>query len=95
MTNNRPTTNKQLTLPKFRSYEEEAAWFDTHDLAEYWHELEPVELDFQLDKPKEENIVVRLQKPVKDRLEQIARRKGLSISSLTRMLIMDLVQKSK
>src|SRR5437588_10079293 len=89
------TDSKQLIknrIPDFTSREEEAAWFDTHDLAEYWHELEPVDVEFQLEKPKEENIVVRLQKPIKDRLALIARRKGLNISSLTRMWIMEKLQ---
>jgi hypothetical protein len=55
-------------------------------------ELEPVEIEFQLEKPKEENIVVRLQKPIKEQLERMARRKGLNISSLTRMWIMEKLQ---
>ena len=80
---------KQSIIPEFKTIEEEAEWFDTHDLAEYWDGLEPVEIDFQLKKPKEENIVIRLQKPIKDVLEQVARRKGLNISSLTRMWIME------
>jgi len=83
---------KTTIIPEFKSREEEAAWFDTHDVSEYWSELEPVDIDFQLEKPKEENIVVRLQKPIKERLEQIARRKGLNISSLTRMWIMEKLQ---
>ena len=53
---------------------------------------DPVDIDFQLEKPKEENIVVRVQKPIKERLERIARRKGLNISSLTRMWIMEKLQ---
>lgn len=84
---------QKISIPtKFANYEEEAAWFDTHDLADYWHELEPVDIEFQLEKPKEENIVVRVQKPIKERLERIARRKGLNISSLTRMWIMEKLQ---
>lgn len=85
---------KQKTIipEKFNTYEEEANWFDTHDVSEFWDELEPVDIHFQLEKPKEENIVVRVQKPIKKRLEQIARRKGLNISSLTRMWIMEKLQ---
>jgi len=76
-------------IPKFKNREEEAKFWDAHDIADYWHDFKPVDIDFQLEKPKEENIVVRLQKPVKDRIEQIARSKGLNISSLTRMWIME------
>jgi hypothetical protein len=82
---------KTVIPEKFASYEE-AAWFDKHDVSEFWHELEPVNIEFQLEKPKEENIVVRLQKPIKERLERIAKRKGLNISSLTRMWIMEKLQ---
>ena len=39
---------KQSIIPEFKTIEEEAEWFDTHDLAEYWDGLEPVEIDFQL-----------------------------------------------
>jgi predicted DNA binding CopG/RHH family protein len=79
-------------IPQFKDRDEEAQWWDTHDIADYWDEFTPVDIEFQLEKPKEENIVVRVQKPIKDRLEQIARRKGLNISSLTRMWIMEKLQ---
>lgn len=49
----------------------------------------PFGIELVTDDPKEENIVVLVQKPIKERLEQIARRKGLNISSLTRMWIME------
>ena len=82
-------------IPEFKSREEEAAFWDTHDVADYWDDFAPVDIAFQLEKPKEENIVVRVQKPVKDRLERIARRKGLNISSLTRMWIMEKLQSAQ
>ena len=85
--------HKQKTkVPEFKNYEQEAAWFDTHDLANYWPELEPVAIQFDLEKAKDENIVVRVQKPVKDRLEQIARSKGLNLSSLARMWLLEKLQ---
>ena len=31
---------------EFASREEEAEFWDTHDIADYWHELKPVELEF-------------------------------------------------
>ena len=79
-------------VPEFKRREEEATFWDKHDIADYWDDFEPVDIAFQLEKPKEENIVVRVQKPIKERLERIARRKGLNISSLTRMWIMEKLQ---
>ena len=82
-------------IPEFKSREEEAAFWDTHDVGEYLNDFNRVDVELQLEKPKEENIVVRVQKPIKDRLERIARRKGLNISSLTRMWIMEKLQSAQ
>ena len=79
-------------IPEFKSREEEANFWDTHDVGEYLNDFNRVDVELQLEKPKEENIVVRVQKPIKERLERIARRKGLNISSLTRMWIMEKLQ---
>ena len=79
-------------IPEFKNRQEEAEFWDTHDVGEYLNDFNRVDVELQLEKPKEENIVVRVQKPIKDRLERIARRKGLNISSLTRMWIMEKLQ---
>lgn len=34
----------QSRIPSFASLEEERAFWDTHDLTDYWDEFEPVEL---------------------------------------------------
>ena len=79
-------TNK---LPDFSNMtrEEEAQWFDTHDMGDYWDELKPVDVVVELAKPKEETLVLRLNKDVKKKLEQRAKAKGLTISSLARILL--------
>jgi hypothetical protein len=82
-------------IPEFKTIQEEAEFWDTHDVGEYLNDFNRIDIDVHLEKPKEENIVVRLQKPIKDRLEQIARRKGLNISSLTRMWIMEKLHSSR
>ena len=79
-------------IPEFKNVEEEAEFWETHDVGEYLNDFKRIDVELQLEKPKEENIVVRVQKPIKDRLERIARRKGLNISSLTRMWIMEKLQ---
>lgn len=82
-------------IPEFKNIQEEAAFWDTYDVGEYLDDFARVDIELQLGKPKEENIVVRVQKPIKDRLERIARRKGLNISSLTRMWIMEKLQSTQ
>ena len=33
---------KKSRIPEFKTIEEEAEFWDTHDLADYWDELKPV-----------------------------------------------------
>lgn len=84
-------------LPDFdaMSYEEEANWWDTHDLGDYWDELQEVKVVVALDKPRDETLVVRLQKDFKDRLEKVAKSKGLNTSTLARMWLLEKLQSVK
>lgn len=72
-------------IPKFKSLEEEARFWDTHDITDFEDETENVEIIFDLKKPRDETIVVRLQKQLKERMEKIAKSRGLNISTLARM----------
>ncbi len=76
-------------IPTFKTREEEAKFWDTHSFADYWNEFKDVDLVIELHKPKEETLVVRLQKNIKDKLESVARHKRLSVSSLARMWILE------
>lgn len=78
-------------LPDFdkMSYEEEAKWWDTHDLGDYWDEFKDVNIVFELNKPKDATLIIRLQKGLKDKLDRLAKNKGLKASSLARMLLIE------
>ena len=52
-------------IPKFKTIQEEAEFWDTHDIGEYLNDFQRIDVELQLEKPKEENIVVRVQKPIK------------------------------
>lgn len=81
-------------IPKFNSLEEEAHFWDTHDITDFEDETEDVEIVFDLHKPKEETLVLRLQRGIKDRLEETARSKGVSVSSLARLWLTQRLQSS-
>jgi len=85
---------KVSKIPKFKNYEEEAKFWDTHSFADYWDEFKDVNLVVELHRPKEETLVLRLQKGIKNKLESIAKHKGLSVSSLARMWLMEKLQSS-
>mgnify|MGYP001597357627 CR=1 FL=1 len=88
---------KEKKLPDFdkMSLAEEAKWWDIHDLGDYWSELKDVDIVFDLNKPRTETLVVRLQKDFKKRLEIIAKNRGLNVSALARMWILEKLQESK
>ena len=83
---------KKTRIPNFKTKEEEATFWDTHSLSDYWDEFEDVDIVFELQKPKEETLIVRLQKDLKEKLEKTARSKGLNISALARMWLMEKLQ---
>lgn len=87
---------KKFEFPNFdkMSYKEEANWWDSHDFTEFWGETEEVEMVFELDKPRDETIVLRVQKEVKEGLDKFARRLGLNLSTLVRMWIMEKFQEN-
>ena len=88
---------KKIKFPDFNkmSYKEEAEWWDTHDLGEFWDELEDVDIVVELNKPRDETLVVRIQKGVKNKMERIASSRGLNISTLARMWIMEKLQSGR
>ncbi len=49
---------------------------------------------FDLEKPQEETVVFRLHTGVKQYLEGVAKRKGLNLSSLLRMWVIEKVQQA-
>lgn len=85
-------TKAEGKIPAFKSYEEEANFWDTHSITDFEDETENVDIIFELDKPREESLVLRVQKGLKNRLKKIARSKGLNVSTLARMWLMEKAQ---
>lgn len=87
---------KKFEFPNFdkMSYKEEANWWDSHDFTEFWDETKKVEMVFELDKPRDETIILRVQGEVKDRLDKFAKGLGLNLSTLVRMWIMEKFQEN-
>lgn len=86
---------KKSKIPKFKTIAEEAKFWDTHSFADYWDDFEDVDIVVELHKPKDEAIVLRLQKGLKSKLEKAARDKGINVSSLARMWLMEKLQSGK
>jgi len=85
-------------LPKFKSEKREAAFWDTHDVADYLNELEVVNPSIKLSQTLKQKIFNRRQKRLLTlRLEQgqidatklVASQKSIPYQTLLRMWIME------
>lgn len=77
-------------IPDFATREEEAKWFDEHDMGDFLDEFRVVDRkEVRVAKHLSENLTVRLTPEFLNRLRQEAERKGVGPSTLARMWIME------
>ena len=93
MTANERRIKPKEPIPEFKSREEEAEFWDTHDLADYWGDLKPAKARFA--KNLSEGITVRLDRETLDELRREARQKGVGPTTLARMWIMEHLRGSR
>ena len=79
-------------IPEFANYEEEAEFWDTHDIGDYWDETDPVDLKFSRN--LSENLTVRLTPEVLSIMRRQADQMGIGPSTLARMWIVKQVRAS-
>ena len=84
-------TEARGRIPSFRSIEEEAEWWDTHDSADYDEEFEPVELVLGPDFGS--TLSVPLDAKDIDELGRRADEMGVGITTLARMWIEEHLRK--
>jgi hypothetical protein len=82
--------NKPKPIKPFKSLEEEAEFWDSHDLSLAFKKPAVPLSKLLLLKPEKQTILtLRLQKSIKKRLEKIAKLKGLNTSTLSRTWIIE------
>ena len=74
-------------IPEFASREEEAEWWDTHDITDYLDELKPVKVRFA--KNLSEGITVRFDPATMRQLRSEAKEKGIGPTTLVRMWVLE------
>lgn len=74
-------------IPPFKTLDEEAEFWDTHDTADFG-KVPLLSLPL-LETEKEDSLTVRLQKTVKVKLSRVARAKGISVGTLSRMWLIE------
>jgi predicted DNA binding CopG/RHH family protein len=85
---------KKSRIPEFKSNEEEANFWDTHSVTDFEDETEEVDIIFDLAKPRDETLVVRVQKNLKDKMERVAAKKGINVSTLARIWFSEKLQQA-
>lgn len=81
---------KLQTVPKFKSIEEEANFWDTHSTADfpnYWEPAPDVKFSKNLKSIYQKVVPIRLDDQTKKAIEKVAKQKGIGISTTARMLI--------
>ena len=75
-------------IPDFQSIQEEAAFWDGHDVTDFLDEFKPITVEYTQTE-KKEVMAIRLAPSLKKRVEEVAQSYDISTSSLVRMWIVD------
>lgn len=78
---------KKSRIPVFKSIEEEAEWFDSHDLGDYQDEFKTVRVRFA--KNLSEGVTVRFDPVTSNKLRVEAHQKGIGPTTLIRMWVLE------
>ena len=81
---------KLKPIKPFKTLEEEANFWDTHDVSPFFDNKKVPLKDLELlEKEKKEVLVIRVQKSVKRKIERIAKSKGINPTTLSRMWLIE------
>ena len=80
------------TIPKFRTEEAEAKFWDTHSVTNFMHELKVVK-NVKFPKPRKRLISLRVDEPLINSLKTVATSKGIGYLTLIRMWLMERLSK--
>lgn len=85
------TKQAKSQIPRFKTVEEEAEFWDSHSLADFEDELEEVrDVQFVVTRSKpKKGVTVRLEEDLLDMLRREAQAKGIGPSTLIRMWVLE------
>jgi len=74
-------------IPKFKTYQEEARFWDTHSIADYKNELKKTKV--VVTKPLKLTFTVRLDSDTIRKLDNVAKEKGIGPRTLARVWLLE------
>jgi hypothetical protein len=82
--------NRPKPISPFKTLEEEANFWDTHDTSPLMRGEKVALKDLELiEKEKKAVLIIRIQKSVKKKIEKIAKSKGINPATLSRMWLIE------
>jgi len=84
--------SKSKALPKFGSLDELVAFFDTHDMGEYWNQLPLTKLDVNIKTRKH---LVAIDKEIIPKLNEIAKSKKVPSERLINTWLREKIETAK
>jgi len=76
-------------IPQFKTEQEEADFWDSHDSTDFFDETEAVNVAFVDARPPMKQISLRLDPSVIDQLKSLAVGKGIGYQTMIRMWVME------
>lgn len=76
-------------IPQFKSIQEEAKFWDTHNITDYWGGMKEIDIEFIPQQKKDESLTIRLEPKLKERLELVAKSNRVSLSTIARLWLID------
>lgn len=76
-------------IPQFKTEQEEAEFWDSHDSTDFLDETEAVNVAFVDARPSMKQISLRLDPSVIDQLKSLATVKGIGYQTMIRMWVME------
>jgi len=89
VTNKTQTQKRKSRIPEFKSYAEEAEWWETHNLADYQDEFETVELEVANPLTHILRVEMPLDPKIIDKLYRHAQQQRMDINSVVRRWILE------
>ena len=93
VTARKPAVRAKSKIPRFKSLEEEAVFWETHDSTEFEDEFKEVRV--RVAKPLAHILAVRLDAKTIDLLAAVGRKKGIGPSTLARMWLLEQLEREK
>jgi len=85
-------SRRKSSISKASSYEEIGEFCDTHDLADYWDQLEPVEFEIDI---QSEVIYYAIDRELSVKIQYVAKRRGISADTLINLWLQEELQEDQ